>query len=107
MSQHTNDYTGTTWRCIIGTIQISFIVMKAAVPNSAIYNWSWIKVFIPLWISLILFVCWFYSFCFSECCLVGNNTVEPDVEQGKSKIVILPTIKLNKVYTNQNLHQIK
>ena len=104
MTQSTSDYVGTILRSIIGIIQLTFIVLKAAVPQSAIYKWSWLKVFIPLWISLVIFVCWFYSFCFSECCLVGESTVDPpdtDIEKGNHKIIQLPTIKTsptNKVH---------
>ena len=108
MEKNPNNYAGTIGWGLVGTIQFAFIVMKAAVPESTIYRWPWIKVFIPLWISLVIFVCWFYSFCFSEICLVGdNNGNGSDLEQGKHKIVKLPTIKTNKVYTNQNLHEIK
>ena len=91
-------YTGTTLRVIFYLIQLVLLIMKVAIPNSIVYKWSWFIVFIPLWISLALFFCWFYSYCFSEYCLVGY------VEKGNSVTIKLPPIKVNKIYALNEIY---
>ena len=88
MTQSKNNNSGNTGCGLIGVLQIIFIVMKLAAPESAIYKWSWIVVLIPLWISLGICGIACILFCFAGGCVVCINTFnEPqkDLENGRAK----------------------
>ena len=94
MTQSKNNNSGNTGCGLLGILQIIFIVMKLAAPESTIYKWSWMVVLIPLWISLGFCGIACILFCFAGGCVMCINTFnEPqkDLENGITKRTTLDT----------------